>query len=282
MSTSGKGGKTARAEKRRTVPDIRARKGGEPLVCLTAYTAPMARLLDPHCDILLVGDSMGMALYGMPTTHGVTVDMMIAHGQAVMRGSGQALVALDMPFGSYEEGPAQAFRNAARMIAETGAQAVKIEGGTAMASTVAFLNERGVPVVGHIGLKPQSVHSIGGYAAQGRDEAAWRPILEDAAAIAEAGAVAIVIEGVAEPLARRISENCPVPTIGIGGSAACDGQILVTEDMLGLFDWSPRFVKHYADLGSAIDAAVQTYAADVRSRDFPGPEQTYGLRKKTR
>ena len=282
MSTSGKGGKAARPARRRSVPDIRARKGGEPLVCLTAYTAPMARLLDPHCDILLVGDSMGMALYGMETTHGVTVDMMIAHGQAVMRGSAQALVALDMSFGSFEESPAQAFRNAARMIVETGAQAVKIEGGAAMAPTVAFLSERGIPVIGHIGLKPQAVHSIGGYAAQGRDEAEWQPILDDAAAIADAGAIAIVIEGVAEPLARRISETCPVPTIGIGASAACDGQILVTEDMLGLFDWSPRFVRHYAELGAVISEAVESYAGDVRTRRFPGPDQTYGLRKKSR
>lgn len=267
------------AVRRLTVPQIAGRKGGEPVVCLTAYTAPYAGLLDPHCDLLLVGDSIGMALYGMDSTLGVTLEMIISHGAAVMRGSKRALVALDMPFGSFEASPEQAFRNAARALSETGAQAVKLEGGVAMAPTVRFLVERGVPVIGHVGLRPQSVHAIGGYAAQGRNKADWEPILEDARAVSEAGAFAIVVEGVAEPLARAITESVPVVVIGIGASPACDGQILVTEDMLGLFDWSPRFVKHYAELGPTITDAVSRYADDVRTRRFPGTAQTYGMRE---
>lgn len=265
--------------RRITVPQIAARKGGEPIVCLTAYTAPMARLLDPHCDLLLVGDSVGMAVYGMDTTLGVTLDMIANHGRAVMRGSARALVALDMPFGSFETSPAQAFESAARLLAETGAQAVKLEGGTAMAPTVRFLVERGIPVIGHVGLRPQSVHAIGGYAAQGREEAQWDAIIADAVAVAEAGAFATVVEGVAEPLARKITETVSNPVIGIGASAACDGQILVTEDMLGLFDFAPRFVKRYGALAQTISDAVAAYGADVKARRFPGAAQTYAMRR---
>ncbi|MQX37709.1 3-methyl-2-oxobutanoate hydroxymethyltransferase [Roseospira navarrensis] len=264
------------APSRRTVRDIQARKGGEPVVCLTAYTTPSARLLDPHVDLLLVGDSLGMVLYGMPTTLGVTLDMMIAHGQAVMRGSDRALVVVDMPFGSVQESPALAFRNAARVLAETGAAAVKIEGGREMAETVAFLVARGVPVMGHVGLRPQMVHAMGGFRAQGRDDAGAQALMDDARAIAEAGAFSMVVEGTVVDVAERVTEAVPVPTIGIGASVACDGQILVAEDMLGLFqDFTPRFVKKYADLAGATDAAVAAYAADVRARRFPGPEHTF-------
>ena len=261
-----------------TVPAIRARKGGEPIVALTAYTARMAELLDPHCDILLVGDSLGMVIYGLPSTLGVTLRMMIDHGAAVVRGARRALVVIDMPFGSYEESPAQAFRNAARVLAETGASAVKLEGGRRMAETIRFLVERGVPVLGHVGLTPQAVHALGGYGAQGRRRDEWQALIEDAAAVADAGAFAIVIEGVVEPLARRMSEAVPVPTIGIGASAACDGQILVSEDMLGLFARTPRFVRRYAALGEEIAEAARRYAEDVRARRFPSDDEIYRLK----
>lgn len=265
-------------ERRHTVPDMRAMKGTDtPLVSLTAYTTPMARLMDPHCDMLLVGDSLGMVIYGMESTLGVTVDMMINHGRAVVRGSRRALVALDLPFGSFEASPEVAFETAARMLAETGAQAVKIEGGEAMASTVRFLVERGIPVVGHVGLRPQAVNIMGGYKAQGREEEGWQTILDDAKAIADAGAFATVVEGVAEPLAAEITRKTDNVIIGIGASVACDGQILVTEDMLGLFDWSPRFVKRYAALGPIIANAVAEYAADVRARRFPTDKETYKM-----
>ncbi len=262
-----------------TVPAIQARKGGEPIVALTAYTARMAELLDPYCDILLVGDSLGMVLYGLSSTLGVSLRMMIDHGAAVVRGARRALVVIDMPFGSYEESPSQAFRNASRLLAETGAQAVKLEGGRRMAETIAFLVARGVPVLGHVGLTPQAVHALGGYGAQGRRRDQWQALIDDTVAVAEAGAFAIVIEGVVEPLARRMSEAVPVPTIGIGASAACDGQILVTEDMLGLFARTPRFVRRYAELGAQIGEAARRYAEDVRSRRFPDEREIY--RQKT-
>lgn len=259
-----------------TVSAFGRRKGGEPLVCLTAYTTPMARLLDPSCDLLLVGDSLGMVVHGLPSTVPVTLELMVAHGAAVVRGASQALVAVDMPFGSYQESPAQAFRNAARVMAETGCAAIKLEGGSVMAETIAFLTARGVPVLAHIGLQPQSVHAYGGYAARGRADAEAERILADAKAVTEAGAFAVVVEGVVEPLARRITEAVPIPTIGIGASSACDGQILVTEDALGLFaDFVPRFVKRYADLAGVIGEAARSYAEDVRARRFPGPEHTY-------
>jgi 3-methyl-2-oxobutanoate hydroxymethyltransferase len=265
-------------EKKRTPADLRARKGGVPIVCLTAYTTPQARLLDPHTDLLLVGDSLGMVVYGLGSTLPVTMDMMIAHGAAVVRGANRACVIVDMPFGSYQESPAQAFHNAARIMAETGCSGVKLEGGEVMAETIRFLAERGIPVLAHVGLQPQSVNALGGFHAQGRTEADAARVIADGKAAAKAGAFAMVVEGTAEPVARRLTEVVPVPTIGIGASAACDGQILVTEDILGTFDvFRPRFVKRYAELGGAISAAVSAYAEDVRTRRFPGPEHTYGI-----
>jgi 3-methyl-2-oxobutanoate hydroxymethyltransferase len=266
--------------RRLTAPDIRARKGGEPIVCLTSYHAHTARLLDRHCDLVLVGDSLGMVMHGLETTVPVTLDMMILQGLAVMRGSKHALVVVDMPFGSYEASKEQAFASAARVMKETGCGAIKLEGGRRMADTIAFLVERGVPVMGHVGLTPQSINTIGSFRAQGRDEADWGPIEEDARAVTAAGAFAVVIEAVAEPLARRITSQVAIPTVGIGGSVACDGQILVLEDMLGLSPRVPKFVKRYGELGPSIEAAVAAYAADVRARAFPGPEHVYPLRTK--
>src|SRR6266850_3822537 len=251
------------AEQRRlTAPDIRARKGGEPIVSLTSYHAHTARIVDRHCDVILVGDSLGMVMHGLETTLPVTLDMMILQGRAVMRGSKRALVVVDMPFGSYEASKEQAFLSAARVLKETGCGAVKLEGGRRMAETIAFLVERGVPVMGHIGLTPQSINTIGSFRAQGRDEADWGPIEDDARAVTQAGAFSVVIEAVAEPLARRITAAVPIPTIGIGGSVACDGQILVLEDMLGLSPRVPKFVKRYGDLGPSIEKAISDYAGE--------------------
>ncbi|MDO5369592.1 3-methyl-2-oxobutanoate hydroxymethyltransferase [Paracoccus sp. (in: a-proteobacteria)] len=259
-----------------TPPDILARKGGDPIACLTAYTTPMARLVDRHCDLVLVGDSVGMVLHGLPSTLGVTIEMMILHGQAVRRGLDRALMVIDMPFGSYEESPAQAFRNAARLMAETGAGAVKLEGGAGMAETVGFLTARGIPVMAHVGLTPQAVHTLGGYKVQGRGEDGDR-IAAGAEALAGAGAFSLVLEKVPEGLARRITEAITIPTIGIGASAACDGQILVIDDMLGLFeDFRPKFVRRYAELGRDADSAIAAYAEDVRARRFPAPEHAFG------
>ncbi|CCQ72128.1 3-methyl-2-oxobutanoate hydroxymethyltransferase [Magnetospira sp. QH-2] len=260
-----------------TAPKIRARKGAEPLVCLTAYTTPMARNLDDTVDLLLVGDSLGMVVYGLDSTLGVTLDMMIAHGAAVVRGAQQACVIVDLPFGSYQESPEQAFRNAARVMAETGADGVKLEGGAEMAETVAFLSQRGIPVMGHVGLMPQSVNTAGGFRSHGKDFAEGERIRQDAWAVADAGAFSLVIEGTVEPLAREITEMVPVPTIGIGASPACDGQILVVDDMLGSFtDFQPKFVKRYAHLADDIHAAAEAYADDVRSRKFPTAEHCFG------
>ncbi|HTZ78728.1 MAG TPA: 3-methyl-2-oxobutanoate hydroxymethyltransferase [Stellaceae bacterium] len=265
--------------KQRTPAEIGARKGGVPLVCLTAYTTPMARLLDPVADLLLVGDSLGMVVYGFASTLPVTLEMMIAHGAAVVRGAKQSCVIVDLPFGSYQESPAQAFRSAARVMAETGAAGVKLEGGAAMAETIRFLVERGVPVLGHIGLQPQSVHATG-FRAQGRGEREATRIMADARAAAAAGAFALVIEGTVEPLARAVTEAIAVPTIGIGASSACDGQILVTEDLLGIFaEFTPRFVRRYGEIGQAIAGAAAAYAEDVKARRFPGPEHVYGAAK---
>ena len=261
--------------RRLTVPKIQERKGAEPIVMLTAYTARMAQLLDPHCDLLLVGDSLGQVIYGLPSTIPVTLEMMCAHGAAVVRGSYHALVAVDMPFGSYEASPAQAFENAARILKETGAAAVKLEGGVAMAETVAFLSQRGIPVIGHVGLTPQAVNALGGYRARGRDDAEAEKILADAQAVAEAGCFALVLEGVMEEIAAQATQSVACPTIGIGASARCDGQVLVTEDMLGLFERTPRFVKRFDDLATRIGEAAATYAADVRSRSFPTDDQVY-------
>ncbi len=262
--------------KRISTPQIRARKGGEPVVCLTAYTTQMARLLDPHCDLLLVGDSLGMVIYGFDSTLAVTLDMMIAHGAAVVRGAERACVIVDLPFGSYQESPAQAFRNAARIMAETGAAGVKLEGGAEMAETVRFLAQRGIPVCGHVGLMPQAVHVAGGFKATGRSSAAARTVTADAQAMAEAGAFAVVLEGVMEPVAAAITAALPIPTIGIGASPACDGQVLVSDDVFGLFsDFTPRFVRRYANLGEQISAAAAEYAQDVRARRFPAMEHCF-------
>ncbi|MFP1633938.1 3-methyl-2-oxobutanoate hydroxymethyltransferase (plasmid) [Aminobacter sp. NyZ550] len=264
-----------------TPPDIVSHKGGTPLVCLTAYTTPMARLVDTTCDIVLVGDSVGMVLHGLPSTLGVTLDMMIMHAQAVRRGIERALMVVDMPFGSYEEGPEQAFRNAARLMAETGCAAVKLEGGESMAETIQFLVARGIPVMAHVGLTPQAVNTFGGYKVQGRGNDAER-ILRDADAVSKAGAFAVVLEKVPEALARRITADIAIPTIGIGASSACDGQILVVDDMLGMFtDFRPKFVKRYAELGERAQAAIAAYANEVRERRFPGAEHVFRDQPKT-
>ena len=261
--------------RRLAAPDITARKGGVPIVCLTAYTAPMAELLDDHCDLLLVGDSVGMVVHGLPNTVGVTLEMMILHGQAVMRTSKKAMVVVDMPFGSYEGAPEAAYQNAVRIMKETGASAVKVESGSTVVETIEYLVKRGVPVMGHVGLRPQAVLVDGGFKAKGRAGEERARILEEAKATAAAGAFAVVVEGVAEGLAREITEAIAVPTIGIGASAGCDGQILVTDDMLGLFDWTPKFVRRYADLLGEISKAIAGYADDVRQRKFPGPAEIY-------
>src|ERR1700686_5530565 len=264
--------------KRKTAPDIRARKNGEPIVMLTSDHAHTAALADKHCDVILVGDSLGMVMHGFETTVPVTLDMMILQGHAVMRGSQRALVVVDMPFGSYEQSKEQAFASCARVLKETLCGAVKLEGGRRMAETIAFLVERGVPVMGHVGLTPQSINTIGSFRAQGRDEADWGPIEADAAAVAHAGAFAMVIEAVAEPLGRRITEAVAIPTIGIGASPACDGQILVLEDMLGLSPRVPKFVKKYGELAGGIEAAGKEYAREVKSREFPGLANVYPLK----
>ena len=265
--------------RRISVPDIAARKGGEPIVCLTAYDAPMAALLDPHCDVLLVGDSLGMAVHGLPNTVGVTLEMMILHGQAVVRGSRRALVVVDMPFGAYEGGEQVAYDACVRVMKETGAQAVKLETSVELAPIVRFLVKRGIPVMGHIGLRPQAVLAEGGFKAQGRTDAERERVMAEAVAVAEAGAFCIVIEGVAESLAREITAAIPVPTIGIGASAACDGQVLVVNDMLGMFDWAPKFVRKYADLRGEIDRAAAAFASDVKARRFPAEVETYFSKK---
>src|SRR5882762_7345181 len=250
--------------RRITAPDIRARKGGKPIVSLTSYHAHTARLLDKHCDFILVGDSLGMVMHGLESTVPVTLDMMILQGQAVMRGSKRTLVVVDMPFGSYEASREQAFHSAARVMKETGCGAIKLEGGARMAETIAFLSQRGIPVMGHVGLTPQAINALGSFKAQGRREEEWAAIEADATAVADAGAFALVLEAMAEPLAARITGSVAIPTIGIGASAACDGQILVLEDMLGLSPRVPKFVKRYAELGPSIDKAVADYAREVR------------------
>ena len=266
------------ATKGLTVPELAARKGGEKIVCLTAYTAPIAALLDPHVDLLLVGDSVGMVLHGLPNTVGVTLDMMILHGQAVTRGATRALVVVDLPFGSYEESREQAFRSAARVMQETGCQAVKLESGEYIAETIAFLVQRGIPVLGHVGLRPQATHVDGGFKAKGRTGAERERVLAEARATEQAGAFAMVVEGVAADLAVAITRQAGIPTIGIGASPECDGQILVTDDVLGLFtQFKPRFVERYAELAPLIGEAAAQYAAEVRARRFPAPEHCLGM-----
>ncbi|MFM5884713.1 MAG: 3-methyl-2-oxobutanoate hydroxymethyltransferase [Novosphingobium sp.] len=265
--------------RRLSIPAIRQRKQdgvtADPVVMLTAYTARQAQLLDAHCDLLLCGDSLGQVIYGLPSSLQVTLDMMIAHGAAVVRGSYHAVVVVDLPFGSYERSPDQALASAARVLAETGCTAVKLEGGAVMADTVAFLAQRGVPVMGHVGLTPQAVNTLGGYNARGRSEAEARKIVSDAVALDQAGAFAVVIEGVVEPIAIEATKAVSCLTIGIGASNQCDGQVLVTEDMLGMFERVPRFVKRYAEIAEVISAAAADYAGQVRQRAFPGTEQTY-------
>ena len=262
-----------------TAATVRAAKGGTPLVCLTAYDAPTAELLDPHCDVLLVGDSVGMVVHGLPSTVGVTTEMMVLHGQAVMRGASRALVVIDLPFGSYEEGAGQAFATAADVLARTGAGAVKIESGPYAADTIRFLTERGVPVMAHVGLRPQAMLVTGGFKAKGRDQAEADAVLAEARAADAAGAFAIVVEGVDEALAASVTEAVAAPTIGIGASAACDGQILVTPDMLGVFARTPKFVRRYGDARALTEEAARAYASDVRARRFPAEAETYRLRK---
>ena len=265
---------------RLTPVEIRARKGGEPVVCLTAYTTPVAELVDRHCDLVLVGDSVGMVLHGLDTTLGVTMEMMILHGQAVARGLRHACMVVDLPFGSFEESPQQAFRNAARLMAETGCQAVKLEGGQHIAETVRFLVARGIPVMAHVGLTPQSVNTLGGYKVQGRG-AEGEQVLADAKAVADAGAFAVVLEKLPAELGARISREIAVPTIGIGAGPDCDGQVLVIDDILGMFTaFRPKFVKRYAELGQDADRAIEAYAAEVRARSFPGPEHSFAAEVK--
>lgn len=265
--------------RRLSIPAVRQRKENgvtaDPIVMLTAYTARQAQLLDAHCDLLLCGDSLGQVIYGLPSSLQVTLDMMIAHGAAVVRGSYHAAVVVDLPFGTYERSPQQALDSAARILAETGCSAVKLEGGAVMAETVAFLSQRGVPVMGHVGLTPQAVNTLGGYNARGRSEAEAKKIVSDAVALDQAGAFAIVIEGVVEPIAIEATKAISCPSIGIGASNQCDGQVLVTEDMLGMFERVPRFVKRYEAIAETISAAAERYATEVRSRAFPGAEQTY-------
>lgn len=260
---------------RLTAPDIQRRKRTEPIVMLTAYTARMAEILDQHCDVLLVGDSLAQVIYGLPTTLPISLETMAKHGAAVVRGSRRALVVIDMPFRSYEEGPEQAFRSASWLLQETGAGAVKLEGGVALAETVAFLRKRGVPVMGHIGLTPQSVHTLGGYKAQGRTNEDFSQIMQDAQALDQAGAFAIVVEAVVEALARSVTQSVECPTIGIGASPACDGQVLVVDDMLGMTERVARFVKRYENLSGRIETAVAAYSESVRNRAFPEQKNLY-------
>ncbi len=282
-SSTSRANPTPAPMKRLTVPVIQQHKSGgrteEPLVMLTAYTARQAQLLDPHCDMLLVGDSLGQVIYGLPSTVPVTLDMMCAHGAAVVRGSYHSVVVVDMPFGSYEGSSQQAFASASRILKETGCAAVKLEGGEAMAETISFLTRRGIPVMAHIGLTPQAVNALGGYGARGRSEEEYDKIIGDGKAIASAGAFAVVIEGVVEPIAVALTQALDIPTIGIGASAQCDGQVLVTEDMLGMFERTPRFVKRYADVATLISDTASAYATEVRSRAFPTADQIYQPKK---
>ena len=264
---------------RMTAPAITARKGGDPVVCLTAYDAPTAAILDDYCDLILVGDSVGMVVHGLTTTVGVTLDMMILHGQAVMRGANKALVVVDLPFGSYEDSPETAFKSASRVMMETGCQAVKIESGSYAAETVSYLVERGIPVMSHVGLRPQSMNVLGGFRARGRRKVVEDEIINNAIAADKAGSFAVVVEGVSAEIADKVTQAISVPTIGIGASPGCDGQILVTPDMLGQFDRVPKFVKKYGDMKGLIENAVQAYATEVKERSFPSEANTYKFKK---
>ncbi len=258
-----------------TPPDILAMKGDAPIVCLTAYTTPVARMIDEHTDLVLVGDSVGMVMHGMPNTLGVTMDMMVLHGKAVRRGLKKALLVVDMPFGSYEQSPEQAFENASKFMRETECGAVKLEGGEVMAETIEFLSKRGIPVMAHVGLTPQAVNVFGGYKTQGKGDDE-KCILKDAKAVEDAGAFALVCEKMPDALARKITRKLTIPTIGIGASMYCDGQILVIDDMLGMFtDFKPKFVKRFANLGEKVNEMAAEYASEVRSRKFPTPDHVY-------
>ncbi|MFV0367604.1 MAG: 3-methyl-2-oxobutanoate hydroxymethyltransferase [Hyphomicrobiaceae bacterium] len=281
MSSQSAAGTPVAKVKRLMAPDIAAKKGVEPIVSLTSYHAHTAAIADPYCDFLLVGDSLGMVMHGFETTVPVPLELMIMHGRAVVRGARRALVVVDMPFGTYEESPSVAFRNAARVMKETDCGAVKLEGGRRMAETIRYLVDRGIPVMAHIGLTPQSINVIGGFKAQGREQDQWAELEEDARQVAEAGAFAIVLEAMAEPLAARITEAVAIPTVGIGASATCDGQILVMEDMLGLSPRVPKFVKEFGKVGAAIEGAIKSYSQEVRARTFPAPEHTYAMRAPT-
>lgn len=262
--------------KRTSIVDIKKRKGGEPIVCLTAYTTPFAKILDEYSDILLVGDSLGMVLYGMESTLSVPLDMMINHGQAVVRGSKKSCVVVDMPFGSYQGSCQQAFESASQVIAKTGCQAVKLEGGVEMADTIRFLVERGVPVMGHVGLMPQMVNAYGGYSCKGKTKESRQKVMDDAIAVQNAGAFSVVIEGVVEQLAKDVTDELQIAVIGIGGSPACDGQILVSEDMAGLFtDFKPKFVKRYGNLAGELKNAAEKYNKEVKARKFPAKEHCF-------
>lgn len=265
--------------KKMTIRDIAGRKGGEPIVCLTTYSAALTRLIDPHADLLLVGDSLATAQHGFDTTVQITLDQMIFHTQSAMRAGPTSVVIVDMPFGCYEASPQAAFASAARIMKETGADGVKLEGGEKMAPTIRFLTENGIPVLAHIGLLPQSINATGGYRVVGRSGAEEERLRRDAKAIEEAGAFAVVMEGMVEPVARHLTGMLKIPTIGIGASSACDGQVLVTDDLLGLFDWTPKFVRRYANLRETITEAVAAYAGDVRSRSFPAEAETYPVKK---
>ncbi|MFC4258100.1 3-methyl-2-oxobutanoate hydroxymethyltransferase [Marinobacter lacisalsi] len=264
--------------KRMTIPLIRSMKGGEKIVSLTAATKWMSQMIDPVSDLTIVGDSLGMVSYGLESTLQVTLEMMILHGAAVVRGAKRACVVVDMPFGSYQESPRQAFQNASRIVRETGAQGVKIEGGKEMAETVGFLVDRGIPVMPHIGLMPQHVHAMGGFKAQGLTENAGKKLIEDAKVLCEAGGFSLLVEGTSETVARQITESVRIPTIGIGASPCCDGQVLVTEDLLGLFsDYTPKFVKQYADLGTQIKSALERFGKEVQEGEFPDLSRCFGV-----
>lgn len=267
-------------QSRISVADIQGHKNKpEPLVCLTAYSAPMAEILDPHCDLLLVGDSMGTALYGMENTLGVTLDMMIAHTKAVMRGSSRAFILADMPYGTYEGSPAAALENAKRLMGETGCSAVKLEGDGTLTSTVEYLVAHDIPVMAHIGLRPQMVVKEGGYKIKGKTKEQAQTLLSDAKDFEQAGAFCILIEGTIEPVSAMITREISLPTIGIGASPACDGQILVIDDMLGMLSTRPaKFVKHYGDLKNDIASMAAAYAAEVRARTFPAAEHVYTVK----
>ena len=277
MSSQSTSTAAAAPVRRLTAPDITARKGAEPIVSLTSYHAHTAAIADKYCDFLLVGDSLGMVMHGFESTVPVPLDLMMMHGRAVVRGSQRALVVVDMPFGTYEESPQVAFRNAAEIMKATDCGAVKLEGGTRMAETIDYLVQRGIPVMAHIGLTPQSINTLGGFKTQGRQKEQWKAIEDDAKAISDAGAFSVVLEAMAEPLAARITKKIPIPTIGIGASASCDGQILVMEDMLGLTPRVPKFVKKFGAVGQAIEDAIAGYADEVRERTFPAAQHTYGL-----